>query len=71
MTGLSHPHHSESADYYLVRVSKALLDELLAPNESAPVVVLGVEPKDDGTHDLVVRRAFREVTLTNQNQARP
>lgn len=44
-------------DYELVRVSRQLVEELLAQTENPPVVLVGLERYDDGTCELVFRRA--------------
>lgn len=44
--------HIVGRDYYLVRVSREMVDRLVA-DDSEPVVIVRVEERDDGTHDMV------------------
>lgn len=41
-------------DYYLVRVSREMVDALVA-DDSAPVVIVRVVEQPDGTHDMHLR----------------
>jgi hypothetical protein len=51
---MSEPTHDIARGVYLVRVSMEMLDKLIA-DESAPVVVVGVEDMGDGTYDMHMR----------------
>ena len=44
----------------LVRVSPEILEHLKA-GDVEPVVILGVEEQDDGTHDMVLRSVDRDL----------
>ena len=45
----------EATGYVLVRVSVALLKELMSDTGSGPVVIVGVEEAGDGTYEMNVR----------------
>jgi hypothetical protein len=42
------------AAFYLVRVSREMVDALIA-DDSEPVVIVRVVAQDDGTHEMILR----------------
>lgn len=43
-----------------VRVSKQLLVDMAGSGDSEPIIVMGIEPREDGSFEMLLRRPSRQ-----------